>query len=82
MCAVTLHIVKDTVPVYAVEKLQVHPHVENVRPQRKQTGSSSWSKMCKTDSKHTADVLYLYQHVMFTIQCMQMFNLVYISSGI
>ena len=36
----------------------------------------------KKDSKHTAYVLYIYQHVMFTMQCMQMFNLVYISSGI
>ena len=33
MGAVTLHIVKDMVPVYAVEKLEVHPHAENVRPQ-------------------------------------------------
>ena len=33
MRAVTLHIVKDMVPVYVVEKLEVHPHAENVRPQ-------------------------------------------------
>ena len=33
MGAVTLHIVKDMVPVYAVEKLEVHSHVENVPPQ-------------------------------------------------
>ena len=30
----------------------------------------------------TPHVLYMYQHVMFTVQCVQMFNLVYISSGI
>ena len=28
------------------------------------------------DSKHTPHVLYIYQHVMFTMQYMQMFNLV------
>ena len=33
MGAVTLHIVKDMVPVYAVEKPEVHPQAENVRLQ-------------------------------------------------
>ena len=31
--AVTLHIAKDMVPVCTVEKPEVHPHAENVRPQ-------------------------------------------------
>ena len=30
--AVTLHTAKDVVPVYTVEKLEVHPHAENVQP--------------------------------------------------
>ena len=38
--------------------------------------------MCKIDSKHTPHVLYIYQHVMFTMQCMHVFNLVHVSSGI
>ena len=31
--AVTVHIAKDIVPVYMVEKPSVHTHAENVRPQ-------------------------------------------------
>ena len=30
--AITLHIAKDTVPVYTVEP-EVHPHAENIQPQ-------------------------------------------------
>ena len=33
MDAVMLHIAKDTVPVYTVEKPEVHRHAENVQPQ-------------------------------------------------
>ena len=33
----------------------------------------------RNNVRHTPDVLYIYQHVMFTMQCMQMFNLVYVS---
>ena len=30
---VTLHMAKDMVPVYTVEKPEVHPHAENFQPQ-------------------------------------------------
>ena len=59
-------------------------------------GSSTWSK-CSTPGlcyeagtghdfwsqrKQTPHVLHIYRHVVFTMQCMQMFHLVYMSSGI
>ena len=91
--AVTLHITTDMVPVYTVEKLEVHPHAGNFWPQvcgmKQQWGVMSQDRgsrqarlPCQKDSEHTPHVLYIYQHVVFTMQCMQMFNLVYISSGI
>ena len=75
---VTLHIVKDMVPIYTVENTEVHPHAENFGPQvcatkpqqgiSRARGSRQAPKMCKIDSQLTTHVLYIYQHVMFAMQ--------------
>ena len=41
---ITLHIVKDMVPVYTVEKPEVHPHAENIRPHVRATGQMQFIK--------------------------------------
>ena len=68
---------------HTVEKPEVHPHAKNFQPQvcatKPQQGMSPargsrqarlpGQKCVKKDSKHTPHVLYIYQHVMLTMQC-------------
>ena len=61
--SVTLHIIKEMVPVYTVEKPEVHPHAENFRPQV----CSKPQQDLEPEEANSWCPEHL-QHVMFTVQ--------------